>query len=254
MSTIDRARAAAGSLERMAGALGRDVPAPSGDYKWVYLWGLPIRAMHWIAAICIVVLAVTGFYIGKPAFLTQGEASSHFLMGYVRLAHFIAAGALVATGIVRVYWLLAGNKFERLSALFPVRPRDWANMVRQAKYYLMIQPEKAPHYLGHNPMQQMSYTGVYLLVLLMATTGFAMYGQSNPDGVWWMLFSWVGPLFGGIQRVRFVHHVATWAFIIFIPIHVYLASRADILEKGGVISSIITGGRFVPAQHHFIDE
>ncbi len=42
-------------------------------------------------------------------------------MGCARLAHFIAAGVLVATAVVRVYWLFAGNQFERLTALFPVR-------------------------------------------------------------------------------------------------------------------------------------
>ena len=40
--------------------------------------------MHWIAAACVVVLMVTGFYIGRPYFMTSGEASAHFLMGWVR--------------------------------------------------------------------------------------------------------------------------------------------------------------------------
>ena len=40
----------------------------------------------------------------------------------------------------------------------------------------------------------------------------------------------------------------------FLPIHVYLAMRADLLERGGSISSIITGGRFVPAGRRFVDE
>ncbi|HEU4525231.1 MAG TPA: cytochrome b/b6 domain-containing protein, partial [Gemmatimonadales bacterium] len=62
------------------------------------------------------------------------------------------------------------------------------------------------------------------------------------------------PLFGGLQVVRFVHHVVTWAFLIFIPIHVYLATRSDILERAGAISSIITGGKFVPADRHYVDE
>jgi Ni,Fe-hydrogenase I cytochrome b subunit len=53
--------------------------------------------------------------------------------------------------------------------------------------------------------------------------------------------------------VRFLHHVATWLFLIFIPIHIYLAIRADLLERTGVISSIISGGRFVPADEKFID-
>ena len=234
--------------------LAQKVPPPSGEYRWVYLWEWPIRVMHWIAAICIVVLTVTGLYIGKPYFITSGEASAHFLMGWMRFFHFAAAGLLVMTAIVRGYWLFMGNKYERLRALFPVRPRDWVNLVRMVKFYLMIRPERAPHYLGHNPLQQLSYTGVYLLAGVMVITGFAMYGQSDPNGFFYAAFNWIGALVGGMPVVRFIHHALTWAFLIFIPIHVYLAIRADQLERTGVISSIVSGGRFVPADKTFVDE
>jgi Ni/Fe-hydrogenase b-type cytochrome subunit len=234
--------------------LAHKVPPPSGEYRWVYLWEWPIRVMHWIAALCIVVLAITGLYIGKPYFITSGEASAHFLMGWMRFFHFAAAGLLVMTAIVRAYWLFMGNKYERLRALFPVRSRDWGNLFRMIKFYLMIRPERAPHYLGHNPLQQLSYTGVYLLAAVMVITGFALYGQSDPNGFFYAAFNWIGTLMGGMPVVRFVHHVLTWAFLIFIPIHVYLAIRADQLERTGVISSIVSGGRFVPADEKFVDE
>ena len=235
-------------------SLAHKVPPPSGDYHWVYLWEWPIRAMHWAAAVSIVVLVVTGFYIAKPYFITGGEASAHYLMGWMRFLHFAAAGVFVATAIIRVYWLFAGNQFERWRALFPVWRQDWVNLVQQAKFYLMIQPEKAPHYLGHNPLQQLSYTGLYLLAGAQVVTGFAMYGQSRPGGLWYTLFGWVVPLLGGIQVVHFVHHVLMWAFLIFIPIHVYLALRADLLERTGTISSIISGGRFVRSDVKYVDE
>lgn len=234
--------------------LGREVPPATEGFKFVPLWGWPLRAMHWAAAISIVVLAVTGFYIGKPYFMTSGEASSHFLMGWMRFLHFSAAAIFVATGIVRLYWMFAGDKYERLTALFPIRPRDWVNLFKQVKYYLMIQPEKAPHYLGHNPLQQFSYTGMYAIAVLMVLTGFTMYGQADPGGLIYTLTNWIGALFGGFQVVRFVHHIASWTFIIFIPIHVYLAMRADIMETSGTISSIFTGGRFVRSDRKFIDE
>jgi Ni/Fe-hydrogenase b-type cytochrome subunit len=234
-------------------SLAHKVPPPSGDYHWVYLWEWPIRAMHWIAVLCVIALVITGLYIGKPYFIAGGDTGQHFLMGWMRFIHFSSAAILVATGIVRAYWLFAGNKFERLPALFPVRPRDWVNMWKQIKYYLMIQPEKAPHYLGHNPLQQLSYTAVYAVAATMVITGFAMYGQSDPSGFFYKAFNWVGILFGGMPVVRFVHHVLTWAFLIFIPIHIYLAIRADHLERTGVISSIISGGRFVPADEKYID-
>jgi len=235
-------------------SLAHKVPPPTGDYHWVYLWEWPIRAMHWLAGGSILVLAVTGLYIGKPYFVTGGDTSAHFLMGWMRALHFGAAAVVVSTAIVRVYWLFAGNKFERWPALFPVRPRDWVNLVRQVKYYLLIQPDRAPHYLGHNPLQQLSYTALYGIALLQVVTGFALYGQADPDGFFFRTLGWVGPLFGGMPIVRFVHHVATWVFLSFIPIHVYLAMRADLLERGGAISSIISGGRFVPAGQRFIDE
>jgi Ni/Fe-hydrogenase b-type cytochrome subunit len=235
-------------------SLAHKVPPPSGDYHWVYLWEWPIRAMHWAAAGSIVVLVVTGFYIGKPYFITGGEASAHYLMGWMRFLHFTAAGVLVATAIIRLYWLFAGNQFERWRALFPVWKQDWVNLVKQVKFYLMIRPERAPHYLGHNPLQQFSYTGLYLLAGAQVVTGFAMYGQSRPGGFWYTLFGWVVPLLGGIQVVHFVHHVLMWAFLIFIPIHIYLALRADLLERTGTISSIISGGRFVRSDVKYVDE
>ncbi|MEZ4585676.1 MAG: Ni/Fe-hydrogenase, b-type cytochrome subunit [Gemmatimonadales bacterium] len=231
----------------------RRVPPPSGDYEWVYLWERPLRFMHWAAALSIVVLAVTGLYIGKPYFMTWGDTSAHFLMGWVRFIHFLAAAVLVMTAIVRVYWLFMGNRFERLGALFPVRPRDWANLFKMVKFYLMIRPEEAPRYLGHNPLQQLSYTAIYGLAAVSAVTGFALYGQANPDGLFFAAFNWVNGLLGGAPITRFIHHVATWGFLIFIPLHVYLAIRADHVERTGTISSIISGGRFVEADADYVD-
>ena len=234
--------------------LHHEVEPRSGDYRWIYIWRWPIRAMHWIAAVSILVLAVTGLYIGRPYFAPAPGPTTPYLMGWIRFIHFAAAAALVATAIIRAYWLFAGNKFERLAALFPVRPRDWVNLVKQIKFYLLIHPERAPRYIGHNPLQQLSYTAIYAVAALSVATGFALYGQSNPGGLFFQVFGWLGPALGGMQNVRFIHHVATWAFLIFIPIHVYLAVRADVLEHGGSISSIITGGRFVPSDHTYVDE
>jgi Ni/Fe-hydrogenase 1 B-type cytochrome subunit len=230
----------------------RPIAPPSGNYAWIQLWNWPIRAMHWLAALSILTLVVTGLYIGRPYFLTSGDTSSHFLMGWMRFLHFAAAGLLVATGVIRIYWLFAGNRFERWRALFPVTRKDWKNLVRQLKFYLLIQPEKAPHYLGHNPLQQFSFTGLYLIALLSVLTGFALYGQSNPAGLFYRLFNWVG-WFGGMYTVRFVHHILTWLYLIFLPIHIYLAVRAELLERTAVISSVISGGRFVPTDVHWED-
>ena len=81
---------------------GRPTPKPTGEYRWVYLWGWPLRAMHWLAALAILVLAGTGLFIGRPYFVVAGDTADHFVMGWFRFIHFTAASVLVATVIVRV--------------------------------------------------------------------------------------------------------------------------------------------------------
>ena len=232
---------------------GRPLARERGNFTWVYLWGAPLRAMHWIAAASVVVLIVTGFYVGRPYVTTTGEASAHFLMGRMRFLHFTAASVLVMTGIVRMYWLIAGNRFERFPALFPFTGRNLRNLGRTTGEYLTFRPERAPVYVGHNPLQQMGYTATYVITLVMVVTGFTLYGQSNPSGVIYNAFSWVAPLFGGLQVVRLVHHALTYYFIIFVIFHVYFGIRADYVERAGVISSIITGGRYIAANEEYED-
>lgn len=245
-------RAAVGLME--GATIPEAVAAETKDYRWVYLWRWPLRMTHWISAATITLLIVTGFYIGKPYFMTGGEASSHFMMGWARFLHFAAAGLLVAAAIVRIYWLFAGGKYAKWTSLFPVTRRDHANLLRMIKYYAMVTPERAPHYLGHNPLQQLSYTLIYATVLVQIMTGFAMYGLSNPGGTIYSLFAWVGPMLGGWQTVRFVHHFLTWILVMFIPMHIYLSFRADVMDREGEMSSIFSGGRFVRADVVYEDD
>ena len=227
-------------------------PQRPTQHRWVYLWHWPIRAMHWVAAASIVLLFITGFYIGRPFFMAGSPGASYSLQ-WVRLAHFVSAAALVATAVVRVYWLVAGNRFERFPALCPVRRRDWVNLVRIIKFYLFIHPERGPRYLGHNPLQQIFYTLTYLVVALMVVTGFVLFGQANPDGVMRHAFGWIAPLLGGMQMVRVIHHIASWYLPVFVIFHVYLSIRADLLERSGTMSSMVSGGRFVPVDEWYAD-
>jgi Ni/Fe-hydrogenase b-type cytochrome subunit len=232
-------------------SLSADLPI---RYKRVYLWHWAVRSMHWVSVVCILVLAITGFYIGKPYFMAGGEASDHFMMARFRFIHFVAAGIVVATGILRVYWLFIGNKFERWDALIPYTKEDWKNMWLVMKKYLFIQPWKAPHFLGHNPLQQITYSFIYVVALIQVCTGFYMYGLADPGGFFFTTFAWVGSLFGGAQGVRFYHHVLTWVWAIFLPVHLYLTVRADVVHQESRISSMIGGGRYVRSDIEFVDD
>lgn len=237
-------------------APARAAPPGSGapGYRWVYLWHWPIRAMHWLAAGSLVVLVATGFYIGRPYFApAPGDTGDLFVMGWMRFLHFAAAGTLVATGIVRVYWLFAGNRYERLHALFPLSRKDFRNLLRVTRNYAMLRGDSPPRYVGHNPLQQLAYTAFYLVILAQVATGFALYGLSDPQGFFYRVFGWESLFLGGVPVVRFIHHVLTWVVLIFVPLHVYLSLRADFTERSGKISSIISGGRWVKDDVHYED-
>ena len=118
----------------------------------------------------------------------------------------------------------------------------------------MIDPERAPHYIGHNPLQQLSYTFTYVVALVVAVTGFAMFGQANPGGFWYTVTEPITNAVGGIQMVRLVHHLCVWWFIIFPIIHIYLVLRKEITEHGGGLSGIVSGGHYIRADVDYVDE
>ena len=49
---------------------------------------------------------------------------------------------------------------------------------------------------------------------------------------------------GGLAIVRWIHHILTWCFILFIVVHIYMAFWYDVTFKQGTVSSIISGVTF----------
>lgn len=241
------------STHTMPGELSSTASAPV-RYRRVRVFGRAIRSMHWIAVLCILTLVATGMYIADPYFTTDGEASRHFLMGDIRFAHFTAAGVLVAMAIVRVYKLFVGNRFENWHALVPDVERDAKNMWLVVKKYLLIQPRKAPHYLGRNPLEQAVYLAMYLIAIVQILTGFYLYGLSDPGGFFFTTFGWVGSVFGGTPIVRFWHYILMWPWLVFIPVHIYMVVRADVLDQEGRVSSMVSGGRYARSDVEYIDD
>jgi Ni/Fe-hydrogenase 1 B-type cytochrome subunit len=46
----------------------------------------------------------------------------------------------------------------------------------------------------------------------------------------------------------------TWVLVTFIPVHIYLSFRADVVDREGEMSSIFSGGRFVRADVDYEDD
>jgi len=214
-----------------------------GEFRYVPVWDWQLRILHWLAVLLILLMAGTGLLMGSGR-LVAGLPSDSVYLSYLRLVHFLAGWLFLCTAIIRMAGLfLASNRFQRWDALFPVRRRDLKNLYQVAQNYLFCRFDRGPHYIGHNPLQQVAYTAIYGVGLAAILTGFALYALYAPD--WWLFqpMIWFDNLVG-VQYLRLAHLLIMWLFLAFIPIHVYLAIRSDTVEREGAISSIISGGRW----------
>ena len=207
-----------------------------------YVWELPVRLTHWINVIAIIVLSVTGFYIGNP-FLSVASTSS-YAMGWMRYLHFVFGYIFAISWIVRIIWMFFGNQHARFAAFAPwVSRQGWKNIIGTFCYYTFVKKE-LPHATGHNALAAMAYSGVFLLFFVQIVTGLTLYGQFSPDGFWAGILGWLLPIFGS-QGFRLTHHLIMWLLIGFAIHHVYSAWLMDIKEKSGTMGSIFSGHKFI---------
>lgn len=212
----------------------------------VYVYEAPLRIWHWINALSIVVLAITGYFIGSPLPTMSGEASDHFLMGYIRFAHFAAAYIFLIGFLGRIYWAFVGNKHARQLFLPPVLSgKFWSGVIHEAKWYLFLTKEPRK-YAGHNPLAMLFMHILFVWgTVFMIVTGLALYGEGAGYDSWQhsLFSSWVIPLFGQSQDVHTYHHLVMWVILVFVIMHIYVAIREDIMSRQSMVSTMVSGWR-----------
>jgi Ni/Fe-hydrogenase 1 B-type cytochrome subunit len=213
--------------------------------RTVYVYQAPVRIWHWVNALCMVTLMVTGYLIASPPASLGGEASAHFQMGYIRFTHFAAGQTMAVFFLLRIFWTFVGNVNSRQLFMVPFwRPSFWDGVLNEAKWnaFLVKFPRQ---YVGHNPLAHLMMFVVFTLgTLFMICTGFALYSEgAGHASIFYKLFGWVFSIFPNSQDVHTYHHVGMWALVLFTVIHVYAAVREDILSRQSMISSMISGER-----------
>ena len=211
----------------------------------IYVYEMPVRIWHWVNATAIIVLMVTGYLIAKPLPTMPGEASDHFLMGYIRFTHFAAAYIFAIGFLARLYWAWWGNHHARQLFTLPIlRKNFWSEALFELRWYLFLEPEPRK-YAGHNPLAQMvMFTVLVFNTIFMIVTGFALYSEGEGKGGWAdTLFGWVIPMVGQSQDVHTWHHLGMWVMVLFMMTHIYVAIREDIMSRQSLISTMISGWR-----------
>ncbi|HMK42601.1 MAG TPA: Ni/Fe-hydrogenase, b-type cytochrome subunit [Dissulfurispiraceae bacterium] len=212
----------------------------------VYIWELPVRITHWVNALAITALSITGFYIGAP--FIHSTADGVLPMATMRFIHFCSGYAFAASVLVRIYWWFAGNMHARLNQFIPTTMDRIQNTIQTGLFYAFMEDE-IPHSPGHTGLAGLSYCAVFAMFVYEIISGFAMLSIAQGGGmVNAVMGAWILAIFDP-GTVRMLHHIVMWFIWIFVTFHVYIGWHNDVVERNGLISSIFSGYKFFGSGH-----
>lgn len=202
-----------------------------------------LRFNHWVRVVTMLVLVVTGFYIAYP-FLTPyvNDEPTNFMNALWRAWHIIFGFILIASTMVKSYLFIFDkhSRNERMSFFDFINPKVW---IQQIKYYMLIGVHPKARGI-YNPLQFIAYFMIFVTLFIISITGLILHMHVYHEGLGGMIFDILRPLevmMGGLASVREIHHITMWIFLLFIPIHVYMAVFNSIYGKSGAMDAIFSG-------------
>lgn len=219
---------------------------------------LPTRIWHWVNAVAVIVLLMSGLMISNAhPRLYWGEYGANFDPAWLELPHFpgwmtipsyyslsgarrwhLAFAWIFALGLI-VFLIVSLINRHLKRDLAPSRMelsprRVWHDIVEHA--HLRFPAGEAA--LRYNILQKLSYCAIIFLILpLLILTGLTM---SPAMGAAW---PWLLDLFGGRQSARSIHFICAAATGLFILVHLLMVLLAGPVNE---IRSMITGRFRVP--------
>ena len=218
-------------------------PYAPGEPVRIYVWELPVRVSHWFIFLSVVVLSFTGYYMHNPFILSRSRTA--YMMGTMRFIHLLTAAVFISAFLLRVYWFFVGNEWSNWQAFVPIHGEQWRGMGRMVAYYSFLRKNLA-HHVGHNALAAVTYMLMFTLMLAEILTGLALYSNTVSNRVLSFFIGWL-PRLIDISYLRLTHFCIMFAFPVFVIHHVYSAVLVSWEERNGLIESIYTGYKFVPA-------
>ena len=215
------------------------------EYRRVYVWELPVRVYHWINAVALVGLCITGYLIGAADHGVLRAGSLPAVLVRLGAVHPLSPARSSRCSISRR--ASTGDSLatstRSWASFFPLKKSQRQEIVDVIKADVLETKLHGPISTGHNSLAGLIYFFTFLAFVFQTITGFALYSSMSNS---WLprMFTWIVPLMGGEFQVRFWHHLFLWFFVTFVIIHVYLAFYHDYIEGRGTISSIVGGWKF----------
>ncbi|MGB3069173.1 MAG: cytochrome b/b6 domain-containing protein [Ottowia sp.] len=185
--------------------------------KSIRIWDLPTRLFHWLLALAVIGLLITG-NVG-------GDAMNwHFRLGYT------VFGLLA----FRLIWGLIGGRWSRFTSFFPTPAR----LVRY------LRGQATPEDLaGHNPLGAFSVLAMLLVLAAQVASGLV-----SDDEI-----AFAGPLTSLVSgsTVGFAsgYHkdIGQWLIIALIVLHVLAILFYWLAKKNNLLKSMLGGDKTLPA-------
>jgi thiosulfate reductase cytochrome b subunit len=189
---------------------------------------LPIRIMHWINAVTVIIMIGSGWKIYNdevifgwlhfPESITIGKWAQHGLQW-----HFLGMWILALNGLSYLTYGIITGRFRRM--LLPIHLNELFATLRDALWFRLSHDDPT----RYNAVQKLLYIGVILLGILIIVSGLAIWKPIQ--------FSELLVLFGSFQTARLVHFLCMTGIVVFIIVHVSLA-----LLVPHTLVAMVTGG------------
>ncbi len=185
--------------------------------EYIYLTPMPVRIWHWINALGIVTLVVTGIQIRFPEYVN--------IFGTYKAAIRLHNTAGITVSIFYAIWfayylIVKGNLFKLyVPSVYDIK----MGIFRQVLYYFYyyFKGGSSPHHPSpddkFNPMQKVAYMGLMLVLLPLVILSGILILNVAPLREMIMLL-------GGIKILVSAHFLIACCFFAFLFVHIYLAT------------------------------
>jgi thiosulfate reductase cytochrome b subunit len=215
----------------------RGVKAHHGATRKVYLYTFYERMWHWVQAIAIILLILTGVIVHRP------DMFGSFDLGMVVPIHNVLGFLLLFNAFFALFYFLAGHTIQQF---LPEPKGFFYQAIQQAMYYGRGIFRGEPHPFEKderhkmNPLQQATYLVILNILLpLQIITGILIWGAQR-----WPALS---NAIGGLQYIAPFHTLVAWTFAAFVIMHVYLTTTGH--TPTAALEGMITGWEEVEVEN-----
>ena len=185
-----------------------------GPERMVAVHPLVVRITHWINAVAILIMVLSGWRIYNASPLFGFKFPSEWTLGgWLAGAlqwHFAAMWLLAVNGLVYVAYGIFSGHFRR--KLLPVSPGAVFHDIGQA-----LRGKLAHEDLRfYNAAQRAAYLGAIVLAIVLILSGLVIWKPVQ--------FQTLGFVMGDYEGARYIHFFAMAALLLFVVVHVAMVA------------------------------